>query len=89
MPTRKVPRSAYENARDAACDLAKTETYVTSRCERKKIEMLFARLKRIQCLDRLLLRGPSGAQDEFLLAATIQNLGKLAKPISLSAPMPA
>ena len=47
MPTRKVPRSIYENARNFARDIAKTETYVTSRRERKKIEMLFAHLKRI------------------------------------------
>ena len=40
MPARKVPRSIYENARDVARDIAKTETYVTSRRERKKIEML-------------------------------------------------
>ena len=32
--------------------------------------MLFARLKRILRLDRLRLRGPSGAKDKFLLAAT-------------------
>ena len=57
--------------------------------ERKKIEMLFAHLKRILRLDRLRLRGPSGAQDEFLLAATVQNLRKLAKLIPLPAPMPA
>jgi hypothetical protein len=88
MPARKVPRSIYENARDVARDIAKTETYVTSRRERKKIEMLFAHLKRILRLDRLRLRGPSGAQDEFLLAATVQNLRKLAKLILLpAAPM--
>src|SRR5450755_4230619 len=89
MPARKVPRSIYENARDVARDIAKTETYVTSRRERKKIEMLFAHLKRILRLDRLRLRGPSGAQDEFLLAATVQNLRKLAKLIPLPAPTPA
>lgn len=77
MPARKVPRSIYENARDVVRDIAKAETYVTSRRERKKIEMLFAHLKRILCLDRLRLRGPFGAQDEFLLAATAQNLRKL------------
>jgi hypothetical protein len=65
MPARKVPRSIYENARDVARDIAKTETYATSRRERKKIEMPFAHLKRILRLDRLRLRGPSGAQDEF------------------------
>jgi hypothetical protein len=39
-----------------------------------KVEMLFAHLKRILKLDRLRLRGPNGANDEFLLAATAQNL---------------
>ena len=53
--------------------------HLISRCERKKVEMLFAHLKRILKLDRLRLRGPNGAKDEFLLAATAQNLRKLAK----------
>jgi hypothetical protein len=56
---------------------------------RKKIEMLFAHLKRILRLDRLRLRGPSGARDEFLLAATVQNLRKLAKLILPPALKPA
>src|SRR5665213_274444 len=50
---------------------------------RKKVEMLFAHLKRILKLDRLRLRGPNGARDEFLLAATVQNLRKLAKLIPI------
>ena len=41
--------------------------------------MLFVHLKRILKLDRLRLRGPNGARDEFHLAATAQNLTKLAK----------
>jgi transposase len=89
MPARKVPRSIHEQARDVARDIAKTDAYVRSRRERKKIEMLFAHLKRILRLDRLRLRGPFGAQDEFLLAATAQNLRKLAKLIPLPVPMPA
>jgi hypothetical protein len=47
----------------------------------KKVEMLFAHLKRILKLDRLRLRGPNGAHDEFLLAATAQNLRKMVKLI--------
>lgn len=47
--------------------------------ERKKVEMLFAHLKRILQLNKLRLRGMSGAQDEFLLAATAQNLRRMAK----------
>ena len=62
-----------------ARDIAKTDAYETSRRNRKKVEMLFAHLKRILKLGRLRLRGPNGARDEFLLAATAQNLRKLAK----------
>ena len=85
-PARKVPRSIYEGARDKARDIAKTDAYLTSRRQRKKVEMLFAHLKRILRLDRLRLRGPRGARDEFLLAATAQNLRKLAKLIPTPQP---
>lgn len=84
MPARKIMRSVHERARDMARDIASTDAYVTSRRQRKKVEMLFAHLKRILKLDRLRLRGPNGAKDEFLLAATAQNLRKMAKMI----PMP-
>jgi transposase len=83
-PIRKVPRSIYEGARDMARQIASSWEGRTSRRLRKKIEMLFAHLKRILKLDRLRLRGPNGAHDEFILAATAQNLRKLAKLI----PMP-
>lgn len=82
-PVRKVPRSIHEGARDMARDIAKTDAYRTSRRERKKVEMLFAHLKRILRLDRLRLRGPCGAHDEFLLAAIAQNLRKLSKLIPI------
>ena len=84
-PARKVPRSINEDARDMARQIAQSWEGRVSRRLRKKIEMLFAHLKRILKLDRLRLRGPCGARDEFLLAATAQNLRKLAKLI----PMPA
>lgn len=45
--------------------------------------MLSAHLKSILKLDRLRLRGPNGERDEFHLAAAAQNLGKIAKMISL------
>jgi hypothetical protein len=79
--TRKISRSRHESARQAARDIATTDAYVASNYARRKVEMLFAHLKRILRLDRLRLRGPSGARDEFLLAATAQNLRKLAKLI--------
>ena len=61
----------------------------TSRRLRKKVEMLFAHLKRILKLDRLRLRGPNGAHDEFTLAATAQNLRKMAKLIPMQILKPA
>ena len=63
-----VARSVHESSRDIARDIAKTDVYKQSRKDRKKVEMLFAHLKRILKLDRLRLRGLSGANDEFLLA---------------------
>ena len=87
VPARKIARSVHEAARDKARAIAKTEAYAVSCRERKKVEMLFAHLKRILRLGRLRLRGPSGAKDEFLLAATAQNLRKLAKLIPLPAPV--
>jgi len=80
-PFRRVPRSVYEGARDMARQIARSSEGRVSRRLRKKVEMLFAHLKRILKLDRLRLRGPNGARDEFLLAATAQNLRKLAKLI--------
>jgi transposase len=78
-PFRKIARSIHESARNVARGIAKTSAYQQSRKDRKKIEMLFAHLKRILKLDRLRLRGPNGAHDEFLLAATAQNLRRMAK----------
>jgi len=77
--TRKISRSRHEDARQKARDIARTDAYVASSYARKKVEMLFAHLKRIIGLDRLRLRGPNGAKDEFTIAATVQNLRKLAK----------
>jgi len=78
-PNRKIVRSVHESARDVARNIAKTDAYKQSRKDRKKVEMLFAHLKRILRLDRLRLRGPNGAHDEFLLAAIAQNLRRMAK----------
>ena len=84
-PARKIMRSVFEGARDMARDIAQTDDYVISMRQRKKVEMLFAHLKRIMKLDRLRLRGPNGARDEFHIAATAQNLRKMAKLIPIPA----
>lgn len=78
-PHRRIPRDIDEDARDVARAIQDTPAYEKSRKDRKKVEMLFAHLKRILKLNRLRLRGPKGARDEFLLAATVQNLRKLAR----------
>lgn len=83
---RKIARSIHEAAQDVARNIAKTPEYRQSRRERKKVEMLFAHLKRILRIDRLCLRGLSGASDEFTLAAAVQNLRRLAKFIAQGPP---
>jgi len=85
-PERKIPRSIHEDARDAARALVGTEAFEQSRRDRKRVEMLFAHLKRILKLGRLRLRGPWGARDEFTLAAIAQNLRRLAKLVARPPP---
>jgi hypothetical protein len=87
QPMRKVTRSVHEAARDVARAINATPDFDQSRRDRKKVEMLFAHLKRILKLDRLRLRGPSGAHDEFTLAAAAQNLRKLAKLVAPPRPV--
>jgi Transposase DDE domain len=86
MPARRIVRDVHEDARDIARGLAKTEAFERSRRDRKRVEMLFAHLKRILRLGRLRLRGPCGAQDEFTLAAIAQNLRRLAKLVARPPP---
>jgi len=85
-PERKIPRSVHEDARDIARALANTAAFEQSRRNRKRVEMLFAHLKRILRLGRLRLRGPRGAQDEFTLGAIAQNLRRLAKLVARPPP---
>jgi hypothetical protein len=75
-PARKIPRDVNEAARDLARGLTQTEGYRVFARQRKMIETGFADMKR-----NLGLRGLIGANDEFLLAATVQNLRRLAKAI--------
>jgi transposase len=87
MPARRIVRDVNEDARDIARALIKTEDFEQSRRNRKRVEMLFAHLKRILKLGRLRLRGPCGAQDEFTLAAVAQNLRRLAKLVARPPPV--
>jgi len=87
-PSRKVPRDVNEAARDRVRSLMGTDAYVESGRERKKIETLFGDLKRNLGLTRLRLRGLTGARDEFLLVAAVQNLKRLAKLAAIPPPAP-
>ncbi|ALM86952.1 IS1182 family transposase [Bordetella sp. N] len=86
-PMRKIARSIHEDARDVARRIGATVQYQRSRHERKKVEVLFAHLKRILKIDRLRLRGLTGAADEFTLAAAVQNLRRLAMLTSQGPPV--
>ena len=85
---RKVTRDIDEDVRERVRALANTEAFEQSRRERKKVEMRFAHMKRIFKLDRLRLRGLSGAKDEVLLTATAQNLRRLATFLCRAPPAP-
>jgi transposase len=66
-----------ENARQEAMALRNTEAFQQSRRSRKKVEMLFAHMKQQYRFTRLKLRGLTGAAEEFLFVATVQNLRRL------------
>ena len=85
-PSRKIPRDINEAARDHARTLSTSEAYNQSARDRKKIERLFGEAKRNLAMTRLRLRGLSGAKDEFLLTATVQNLKRLAKLAAIPPP---
>ena len=76
-PSREVPRDVHEYARDVTRRLMCTKAFLKSRDQRKRVEMRFAHLKTHHRFERMRLRGLSGARDEFLLAATVQNLKTL------------
>ena len=87
-PERRILRALNEKARDHARALKETEAYARSRSRRKKIERLFGDVKHNLGLTRLRLRGLSGARDEFLLTATVQNLKRLARQAGRPPPRP-
>ncbi len=87
-PARRVQRDVNEAARDHTRALMETEAYAASNAERKKIERLFGEAKQTLSMIRLRLRGLTGARDEFLLTATIQNLRRLANHTARPPPRP-
>jgi len=86
---RRLSRDVNQDARDYTQALMQTEAYEVSRGERKKIERLFGEAKANLSLTRLRLRGLTGARDEFLLTAIVQNLKRLAAIVAIPPPKPA
>ena len=86
VPQRRIAVDVNERARDYTRALMQSEAYAVSSGERKKIERLFGEVKHILGLTRLRLRGLTGAQDEFLLAATVQNLKRLVRHAGIPPP---
>jgi len=78
-PYRKISVHWYEPARQAVRALVGTPAYERSRRARYKIEALFAELKQRLRLGRVRLRRLWNVSEQFLLAATAQNLKRLVR----------
>ena len=85
---RRVQRDVNQEARDYTQALMETDAYWQSALDRKKIERLFGEAKRHLSMTRLRLRGLTGAGDEFLLTAAIQNIKRLVKQAAIPPPQP-
>ena len=85
---RRISRDFNQQARDYTRTVMDTDAYAASRGRRKKIETLFGEVKHNLAFTRLRLRGLAGAEDEFLLSATVQNLKRLVKLAPIPPPVP-
>ncbi len=85
---RRISRDVNQQARDYTQSLMQTEAYAASSGERKKIERLFGEAKSILSMVRLRLRALTGARDESLLTASVQNRKRLAKRTARPPPQP-
>ncbi len=73
----------HEAARQHAYEIAQTPAFPQSQRERRKVEALFAELKNRIGLRRLRLRRMKFVREQFYLAATVQNLKRLVRFLSL------
>ena len=76
-----VTRNVHEDEREHVRQFAAAPEFKRSARGRRKVEMPFAHPKRNLGLRRLRLRGLTSATDEVLLAATAQNLRRLARTL--------
>lgn len=80
---RQVAIHVHEPARQRARERAKVPAFATAQRQRRKLEALFAELKNQIGLRRVRLRRMKFVREQFLLAATAQNLKRLVRFLSL------
>jgi len=73
----------HEAARQRAQQLARTPAFLAAQRARRKVEALFAELKNQIGLRRLRLRRMRFVREQFYLAATVQNLKRVVRFLSL------
>jgi hypothetical protein len=76
---RQVAVHVHEPARQRARERAKAPAFGRAQCQRRKVEALFAELKNQIGLRRVRLRRMKFVREQFFLAATAQNLKRLAR----------
>ncbi|MBB5717089.1 IS1182 family transposase, partial [Sphingomonas aerophila] len=81
--SRSVTHSQFEDVRELVRGEMQTPLFKRSMRLRRGVERVFADAKGKRGLTRLHLRGLRGAEEEFLLGATIANLVLLARPDNL------
>jgi IS5 family transposase len=87
-PSRRLFVHWHEPARQAVRALVGTPAYEHSRRARYRIEALFAELKQRMRLPRVRLRRLWNVSEQFLLAATAQNVKRLVRFLAQQSPLP-
>jgi len=67
----------YEDVREQVRKLSQTQEFAIARRARNKIEALFSELRNQVRLRKMRLRGLPNAKEQFILAATAQNVKRL------------
>ena len=75
---RQIAIHVHEPLRQRARDRASVPAFAAAQRQRRRIEALFAELKNQMGLRRLRLRRPKFVREQFFIAATAQNLKRLA-----------
>lgn len=84
--TRAISRSLHQDVRVKVQAREATEAFAHSMRLRKRIERLFACVKHNDGFHRLRLRGLRGADEQFVLAATAQNLKRMTRLLASGGP---